>query len=347
MARLRLIDNLQEADNKALTGALQSAHLNFLIGSGASLPAIPAAGNVESRIAELFAEDREREALTAMYEFLRSIQSPMNRLIRGEADGQNDECVSNYSDLLALIEIILVERRTDLLPKQANVFTTNYDLFIEKASESHAGIRLNDGFARVPSLERRMVFSPQSFFDATFSTGSLYNYKVEVPAVNLIKLHGSFSWKANQAGEVTFHVAAADGLGEDPMLHPLRVYVRQFAGSVVLPQVQKFRETIMNQTYYDLLRIYQNQLDKENSLLISFGFSFGDEHILDITRRALKNITLKMIVVAYDEAAAARYQKVFQANSNVEILAPADGETIDFSRLVEFLRRLVPTRWSS
>ncbi len=49
----------------------------------------------------------------------------------------------------------------------------------------------------------------------------------------------------------------------------------------------------MDSTYYELLRIYNNELDREGTLLVSFGFSFGDKHILDITRRALKNPTLR------------------------------------------------------
>ena len=57
---------------------------------------------------------------------------------------------------------------------------------------------------------------------------------------------------------------------------------------MILPKKDKFKETLLNRVYYDMLRIYANELDKENTLLITNGFSFDDEHILDITKRALK-----------------------------------------------------------
>ncbi|WP_228715105.1 hypothetical protein [Klebsiella pneumoniae] len=42
---------------------------------------------------------------------------------------------------------------------------------------------------------------------------------------------------------------------------------------LVLPRKDKFRETLLENVYYDLLRTYSNELDKEGSLLIVFGFS--------------------------------------------------------------------------
>ena len=41
-----------------------------------------------------------------------------------------------------------------------------------------------------------------------------------------------------------------------------------------------FEQTILDQTYYDLLRIYTNELDKENTLLIAEGFSFAICYII-------------------------------------------------------------------
>jgi len=86
----------------------------------------------------------------------------------------------------------------------------------------------------------------------------------------------------------------------------------------------------MESNYYELLRIYANELDRENALLIAFGFSFGDEHILSITRRALKNPTLRLLVFAYDEPARDTFLALFEGHHNVEVIAPTAGETIAF-----------------
>ena len=56
-------------------------------------------------------------------------------------------------------------------------------------------MRLKDGFVRVPSLTGRSEYSSRTFFTTTSSTANLYNYRVDIPCINLMKLHGSLSWK--------------------------------------------------------------------------------------------------------------------------------------------------------
>jgi hypothetical protein len=88
--------------------------------------------------------------------------------------------------------------------KQANVFSTNYDLFPENAFEEiRTGITFNDGFSRSPLLYRSFRFSMSEFFNSIYNNGNSYNYRVQVPCLNLIKLHGSLSWE-RLGDEITF-----------------------------------------------------------------------------------------------------------------------------------------------
>src|SRR5262245_28277721 len=96
---------------KALSRSFQSGHTNFLLGSGASLPAVPIAGPIEAEIAELIHQGRDDVARGRMYEFLASVRGPTNRLIEGLTDDKNATVVANYAALLATIETILTERR--------------------------------------------------------------------------------------------------------------------------------------------------------------------------------------------------------------------------------------------
>jgi len=114
------------------------------------------------------------------------------------------------------------------------------------------------------------------------------------------------------------------------------------AYAVVLPQAKKFDTTLMDSTYYELLRIYANELDREGTLLVSFGFSFGDSHILDITKRALKNPTLRLVTFAFNDADRATYFKRFDGCNNVDIIAPGTLPNIDFSKFNEVLRSILP-----
>lgn len=48
---------------------------------------------------------------------------------------------------------------------------------------------------------------------------------------------------------------------------------------------------------------------KKIQLLVVFGFLFADEHIESLTKKALRNITLKTIIFAYDNNAQISFEK--------------------------------------
>lgn len=339
MARVYTLTDSNDDIEHALTRCLQSAHINYLVGAGASFPAVPVAGSVEQEIANLFEANQEQEARERLYGFLAGVQQPTNDLIAGAANAENTQTVKNYADYIGIIETILTERRTNLLPKQATVFSTNYDLFVEKAALGYPALRLNDGFVRVPSLDGRMEYASRSFFTTTSNTGNLYSYKVDIPCVNLVKLHGSLSW--NKDGEnILFSVAQKTLLPEERTPEQVKEFVESYA--VVLPQTTKFRTTLMDSTYYELLRIYANELDRENALLIAFGFSFGDDHVLKITKRALKNPTLKLIAFAFNDADRQAFETRFDGYNNVDVIAPDENAQIDFPAFNGLLRSCLP-----
>lgn len=339
MARTYTLTDSNENLKRALTRSLQSAHINYLIGAGASYPAVPVAGLVEQEIAALYESNRESEGRAKMYGFLAGVQQPTNDLIAGIENAQNAATVENYADYIGIIEIILTERRTNLLPKQATVFSTNYDLFIEKAALGYPSLRLNDGFARVPSLDGRMEYDSRSFFTTTSNTGNLYSYKVDIPCINLVKLHGSLSWKKD-GEKILFSVQKKDLLPEERTPEQVKDFVDSYA--VVLPQTTKFRTTLIDSTYYELLRIYNNELDRENTLLISFGFSFGDDHILKITKRALKNPTLKLLAFAFSDADRQAFVTKFDGYNNVDVIVPDENAQIDFPAFNALLQGCLP-----
>jgi hypothetical protein len=319
----------------------QSGNINFLFGSGASTPAIPLATSVEDQIRELIKTGQTAEAYSRMHDFLWSVQGPTNRLINNTPDADIDGVVATYADCLASIGRILTERATTLLPAQANIFTTNYDLLIEKASEAHSTIRLNDGFVRTPSIAGRITYSAQGFFDTTFNRGPFYSYKVEIPCVNLIKLHGSLSWKRD-GHTMLCNIAPRDDVTDVADETLISEFVASYA--VVLPRTQKFEETLLEGLYYDLLRIYANQLDKENTVLISLGFSFNDDHIFTITKRALENPTLRLLVFASSAGGADKLSARFATYGNVDVVGPAAGQRVVLKDLVDRLRSYVPDR---
>jgi hypothetical protein len=111
--------------------------------------------------------------------------------------------------------------------------------------------------------------------------------------------------------------------------------------SIVLPTKEKFRDTVINQTYYELLRIFSNELDKENTLLIAEGFSFSDEHILQLTKRALKNPTLLLVVFCYSSEDHIKNELKFKDFDNVLTIF-SENKKISFTEFTKFMRQIIP-----
>jgi len=238
--------------------------------------------------------------------------------------------LGNYKTFLTNIYNILLRRKSNILTKQATIFNTNYDLFIKKASEElGSSLKINDGFNRNPKLDNQFKFSAAEYFNAIYNKGNLYNYKVEVPSINLVKLHGSLSW-SKQGDDIVFQLTDylkhfKDNLEEYAVVNGYEKmcrYVNDFNTQfqIILPTKKKFHETLLDRIYYNLLRIYANELDKENTLLIAEGISFEDEHILDITQKALRNPTLQLLVFCYEKDNVNSYEQKFGQYKNVDIV---------------------------
>lgn len=105
---------------------------------------------------------------------------------------------------------------------------------------------------------------------------------------------------------------------------------------IINPTKEKFKDTLMNQTHYDLLRIYANELERENTLLFVMGFSFADEHIRELTVRvANSNPTLQIIIFAYTKKAKKEIEENITMskvrNNNIFIESPSSNGDCEYS----------------
>jgi hypothetical protein len=118
-------------------------------------------------------------------------------------------------------------------------------------------------------------------------------------------------------------IAAAGGITMSPETEEfVAAYHKRLA--IVNPTKAKFRDTVMDQTYYDLLRLFTNQLEKENCVLIAAGFSFADEHLCELVCRACdSNPTMKLIVYAHTSRSKADLEaKLKTSQANIVVVAP-------------------------
>ena len=88
----------------------------------------------------------------------------------------------------------------------------------------------------------------------------------------------------------------------------------------------KVLESVIEVAFSELLRLYADALEKENSLLFVVGFSMKDEHIQEITFRvAALNPTLTVYIFCYDDVAVKEMQGIISNNGyklhNVKVVS--------------------------
>lgn len=159
------------------------------------------------------------------------------------------------------------------------VFTTNYDLFSERAMD-RLGLPYANGFSGV--VERR--FNPATFRYALAEQLDITNRKWSAVDgfVYLCKLHGSISWTEDDHGLFSIRETW-------PQTAPSKV--------MIFPTPAK-QNSSLGSPYSDLFREFQSRIVREQSVLITMGYAFGDEHLNNIIYQALTIPTFRLIVFA-------------------------------------------------
>lgn len=331
---------------KTLKDFVQSGNINFLIGSGLSFPYLPTLGNIEGQLSDVKNIDADKQDIVTavLYrEYFEKVILP-NRKVNDKL--KYDEVFGNYCDFLSIWNSILHNRCNNLRSKQANIFSTNIDLFIEKAAEE-TGVEFNDGF--IGSV--KPIFSEANFQKAVFKNSIHFQNSTELPTFNLLKIHGSINWRKDEdkvcndiALSLISNVQQTLSQVKDSSFPEYKesnidilaqikgnYNVQEFRDTydeflIVNPTKKKFSETVFDVHFYELMRMMSNSLEKENSVLFVMGFSFADEHIRNIVKRALKtNPTLVVFIFAHTDADKDNYVNLFGNNdSNLIILTPSE-----------------------
>jgi hypothetical protein len=159
------------------------------------------------------------------------------------------------------------------------IFTTNYDLLLEQAFEERRRPYF-DGFVGVR----------EPFFDNA-SIGGSTSKPLPPRFTRLWKIHGSINWFLTADGDVT---RTPKGAGGRRLIHPSHL---------------KYDES-RQMPYLALLDRLRTFLGQRGALLVTCGYSFGDQHTNAIVTESLAanptaNVTalLHDPLASYDEAA--------------------------------------------
>ena len=359
------VDDLEE-ESKAFLETLEGKNINFLIGAGASMPYLKtlALSNTDLSFEDLFEESSRDAGNKTSYNYLCAC-FVYNSIIKGtysEIDGRDGICKKlkeNYIEFLNSIYKILSSNSIQQ-PKRANIFTTNYDMFFENAFDNiaskNSNINFNDGSYGFVNK----TISTARFHTKITRLGVDSRFEFEIPMFNLIKLHGSLNWAIESNDKLCINNSMLESLKfsekeiqEIDKLNSLiegneattilEIINKSIKGNysrfakilddltIVKPTKRKFSKTVMDEHYYQMLRIFSQELERKQSVLIAFGFSFSDEHIQSIIKRSLSNPNLLVYIFCYNESDIEKFAQMFGAFNNIQLIYRKDKDKGDFS----------------
>lgn len=352
---------------------LVDKNINFLIGSGASAGYIPTLWVKDDITYEdILTNKKYQEIENVIYHsYYDDILSKSFCIIPSDLK-EKLKFKKTFVNYLRFIKNLssLIDKKSANQIRRANIFTTNYDLFLEKSSDlllkTNTGFIFNDGGRGLHT--RHLNIS--NFHTSTWHQGTNDLYKFEIPTINLIKMHGSISW--NKVNEDTISIRYLDNLPDELSIetdHYLDIKetiekvdeliyfdgaknaielsrddeekLQRFRNeydklAIVNPTKAKFEETVFQQHYYQSLRLLSYELEKPQTILICFGFSFKDEHIREIIQRSLSNPSLIIYVFCYRLKDKESIKKIISSKKIIFISPNAytDENNIDFKRFI-------------
>lgn len=168
-------------------------------------------------------------------------------------------------------------------PNKLSVVTTNYDTIFEDAA-TNSNYTVFDGFK----------FMAEPEFDSDMFN---WNLVKEVPDIktqeleynsrvlNLIKIHGSSTWERTANNKI---------------IRSKNKNIEAKNSVMIFPSSDKYAQSYQ-EPYFELFSKFQELLKRKNTLLITAGFSFSDNHIFEMVSQAVKNNrSLTLLVSDYD-----------------------------------------------
>jgi hypothetical protein len=283
-----------------------SSNINVLIGSAFSLPYLKTLKDIEKRLSAAIESGNRTEEFKVKEEFFNQSIAPVIGIDVNESSfAEKRQFIKTLADIISL-------RETSMVHKIINIFTTNYDNILETAMEMNH-IDYFDGFSGRISPK----FSTANYGKLICRQTELTGRISESVSCNLFKMHGSLYWK--QDGEDIVFEDFSGKITEISLETEEDEFLKKYSQLCIInPEKNKFNSTVMNSNYYDQLRMFANELERQNTIMIAFGFSFADEHIMQVVKRALSsNPTLTLLLFPYCEDDLESFAEVFRFNNNV------------------------------
>ncbi|MEJ0086679.1 MAG: SIR2 family protein [Pseudomonadota bacterium] len=174
----------------------------------------------------------------------------------------------------------------------AEIFTTNYDYLFEIALEG-SGIPYFDGFSGA--------------FEPFFCPEAVEDLASYAQLAKLWKMHGSLGWTHRASDKTVIRKGKVD---DDSIL--------------IYPSHLKY-STSKKQPYVGLIDRLCSFLQQDDAVLITCGYSFGDEHINERILTSLRRSSSSHVVALYfDESGTPRTYALVDPENSVRKMAERD-----------------------
>ena len=181
--------------------------------------------------------------------------------------------------------------------ERLHVFTTNYDRLIEYGADL-LGLRILSRFVgdlepvfRASRLGVDMHYNPPGIRgEPRYLEG----------VIRLTKLHGSIDWRQiGEAENIDRIVRTSLPFGADPEHSQVPSNVTD--SLIIYPNPAKDVETLAY-PYAELFRDFAAAVCQPNTVLVTYGYGFGDDHINRIIRDMLTIPSTHLAVLSFDDA---------------------------------------------
>jgi len=302
-----------------LTAVFQSEHLSLLVGSGLSI-AMSQKRDMMSRIEFEHAEYKNKIKEAA--------ENQAKKLGRGEANFEDDlrvaidllkgyeiqdnelkeklkeEINKNLKELLksilevernikkeniSLLKSFLLSFASRTATKdRLNIFTTNYDRFIEYGLDE-TGILILDRF--IGKIKPIMRFHRIDLDYHYNPPGIRGEPRYVEGVVRFTKIHGSIDWKFENGRIVKVPLSFGEEANDKFFNNP-------YEKIVIFPNSSKAVETSYF-PYSELFRDFSTAICRPNSVLVTYGYGFGDSHINRIILDMLTIPSTHLVIISY------------------------------------------------
>lgn len=199
-----------------------------------------------------------------------SSKNEILRVIKEKTSYNFDSAVHKHEKLIKLLSDLHKS------PNRLTVVTTNYDTLFEEAANK-LNFTVFDGF----SFDLNPVFDADIFnWSLVRPISDVKTEKMEFKknVMNILKIHGSLTWEKK-----------GDNI--------IRMDKNNCKNTVMIfPSSNKYTHSY-EKPYFELFSKFQEYIKMMNTLLITIGFSFSDNHIAKMITQAIKTTSSLTVLI--------------------------------------------------